>query len=333
VKRRAAVFVGLGVSAVFVWLSLRNVDFARAGTALREASYWLVAPALLMLALATALRALRWQSLFDPCTRPGLLPITHAMLIGLLFNSILPARAGEAARVVALWREAGTSPAEALATAVAERVYDIVALLVLLFVAAPFLPDVDWLGKAAVASAVLAALVAAIVFALLRWEERPLVWGLRRIVSTERAASIAASVVQGLASFRHPSVAARAFALTLAGWLALAVSAWLLLAGFDFGLGLGAGFGAGLLATILTTLVLVVPAAPGGVGQYEAASIVALSAYGIDRSLALSYGIVLHAVNLLPYVLVGYLALQRHTVAVRRRRAVAAGSPAADAES
>ena len=82
---------------------------------------------------------------------------------------------------------------------------------------------------------------------------------------------------------------------------------------------------------IATTLVLVVPAAPGGVGQYEAASIVALSAYGIDRSRALSYGIVLHAVNLLPYLLVGYVALQRHWVAVRRRRAAAGGTPV-DAE-
>jgi uncharacterized protein (TIRG00374 family) len=139
--------------------------------------------------------------------------------------------------------------------------------------------------------------------------------------------------VQGLASFRHPAVAVRAFALTIAGWIAIAVSAWLLLVGFGFGV----GFGAGLLATILTTLVLVVPAAPGGVGQYEAASIVALSAYGIDRSRALSYGIVLHSVNLLPYVLVGYFALQRHAVAVRRRRiaapAGAAGGRAADAES
>ena len=62
------------------------------------------------------------------------------MLIGLLFNAILPARAGEAARVLALWREARVSRVESLATAIAERVYDIFALLVLLFVAAPFLP-------------------------------------------------------------------------------------------------------------------------------------------------------------------------------------------------
>jgi hypothetical protein len=277
----------------------------------------MLAPALVALAVATWVRALRWQSLFDEQTRPPLGPVTNAMLIGLLFNSILPARAGEAARVVALWREAQVSRVESLATALAERVYDVFALLVLLFVASPFLPEVSWLGKAAVAAAVFAALLAAGIAVLLRWKERPLLWALRRFVQEERAHRLAGSLLLGLASLRRPTLALRAFALTLASWLLLAVTAWLLLRGFGFGL----GFGAGLLVTIASALVLVVPAAPGGVGQFEAAAIVALSAYGIDRAAALSYGLVLHAVNLVPYLVAGYVALHRHALAVRRLRA------------
>jgi uncharacterized protein (TIRG00374 family) len=325
--RRLAAWVGVAVSAVFVWLAVRNVDFGLVGTALREASWWPVVPALVAIAAATVVRALRWQALFAPETRPPLGPVTGAMLIGLLFNSILPARAGEAARIVALHRETDTSRAEALATAVAERVYDVFVLLALLFVAAPLLPSVSWLGKAAVAAGGLASLIAAAVLVLVRWRERPVVWALGQLartglVTAERTEQAARNLVAGLASFRRPSIALRAFALTLASWLLLALSAWLLLAGFDFA---GAGFGAGLLATIATTLVLVIPAAPGGVGQFETAAIVALSAFGVDSSRALSYGVVLHAVNVVPYLGAGYVALRLHAVAVRRRRTPAAG--------
>ena len=322
-RRSVAVWAGLLVSGVFVWLSLRDIDFGRVGAALRDASYWTLAPALLVLAAATVVRAVRWQVLFDPRTRPPLAAVTHAMLIGLLFNAILPARAGEAARVLALWREAGTSRAEALATAVAERVYDVFVLLVLLFVAAPFLPEVSWLGKAAAVAAAVAAGIAFTVFVVLRWEERPLVWLLRRLPRTGllplgRAELAASNLVHGLASFRRPAIALQAFMLTVVSWLLLGLSAWLLLLGFHLG---STGYGAGLLSMIATTLALVLPAAPAGVGPFEATSIAALSVFGVDRSHALSYGLVLHVVNVLPFVLAGYVALQRHAGAVRIRRA------------
>jgi uncharacterized protein (TIRG00374 family) len=323
--RRLAAWAGVAVSAVFVWLALRDVDFDQAWRALRGASYWLLAPTLVALAAGNAIRAVRWQALFERERRPPLVPVTHAMLIGLLFNSILPARAGEAARVVALWREARVSRVESLATTVAERVYDVLALLVLLFVAVPFLPSVSWLGTAAVAAAVLVAGIAATVVVLLRYRERPVAWALGRFVGEERARGLADSLVRGLSSFRHPGTAVRAFVLTVTSWLVFALSSYLLLVGFGFGFGVG--FGAGLLTTIATALVLVIPAAPGGVGQFETAAIVALSAFGVDRSHALSYGIVLHVVNLVPVVLAGYVALRRHARAVGRLRAQEIAEP------
>jgi uncharacterized protein (TIRG00374 family) len=315
--RQAATWAaGAVASGVFLWLAVREVDLGDVGDALDAASYWSLLPALAAVAAANWLRALRWQALFEARSRPPLGPLANAMLIGLFFNCVLPARAGEAARVVALWRETGTSRVESLATAFAERVYDVLVLLVLLFVAAPLLPSVSWLGKAAVLAGALAVAIAATVGVLLVYRERPLLRLLGRALSPERAEVTAASLVRGLASFRQPAVAARALALTTGSWLLLALSAWLLLLGFH----LGVGFGAAFLATIATTLVLVIPAAPAGIGQFEAASVAALAVFGVDASAALSYGIVLHALNVVPYLVAGYLALQRHALAVRRRR-------------
>jgi hypothetical protein len=106
-------------TGTFSWEGLRTSDFV-----------WLM-PALGVLALSLWVRAVRWQLLFQPETRPPIGPTTRATIVGQFFNNILPARAGEAARIVMLKQEAGTSRTESLGTAVAERISDLLALLVL----------------------------------------------------------------------------------------------------------------------------------------------------------------------------------------------------------
>lgn len=306
---------GLVVSGVFLWLALRRVDFDAMGRAFGDVRWWTVPPSLAALALGVWLRVLRWRALFLGETRPPFGATARALLAGLLGNVLLPARAGEAVRVVVLSRETGTSRAEVIATAVVERLFDILALLVLLFLAAPFLPRVSWLGAAAVAAAVVAAVLALAAVVLARGDDRPLRRLLRLLpfVTDERAAAWAAEGVRGLVSIRRAHVALRVFALTLASWLVLAGSTTILLLGFR----LGVGYDAGLLVVVAANLALVLPSSPGSVGPFEAAVLVALSAFGIDSSRALSYALVLHAENLFPYILAGYAALHVHARVVR----------------
>jgi uncharacterized membrane protein YbhN (UPF0104 family) len=51
---------------------------------------------------------------------------------------------------------------------------------------------------------------------------------------------------------------------------------------------------------------------------FEAAVLVGLRPYGVEDSLALSYAVVLHALNFVPYVVVGYVVLHGHTRRLRR---------------
>jgi len=328
--RAAAILVGLAVSAFFTYLAVREVDFERFRQGLGEMDYRWLLPALLALASAVFLRAVRWRLLFAPAGRPPLGAVTNALLIGQMLNQVLPARAGEAARVVALHQEAGTSRAEAVGTAVTERIYDVVSLLVLLFVAAPFLPEVSWLRGAAIFAAVLTVLIVAGILLVERYRERPLRFLLRPFarvpgMSRERMDAAALNIVEGLAALRRPRMAALAFGATLLSWLVIAVSFWLVVVGFD----LGVGFGAALLMLVATNLALVIPALPAGLGIFEAATILALGAYGIDDSRALSCAVVLHALNLFPFLAAGLFVLQRHTLVLRRDR-VRPPAPARD---
>lgn len=323
-KRTIALTLGVVGSLVFGALAVRNVDFRIFWDGITAMEYVWLLPSLAALGGTIYLRAVRWQLLFPPATRPALPATLRALLIGLFFNQILPFRAGEAARVLALNQEAGTSRAEALGTAVVERIYDVVALLVILFVTLPFLPELTWIRSAAFFALAFVVLVAVGIVSLVFFGDRLLRLALAPLallprIPRTRTDAAAASLAGGLTALHRPRLALVAFAVTMVSWLGAGLSYWCVLRGFEFGL----AFSAALLLLVTTNLALVIPSLPAGLGVFEAASIFTLAAYGIGESPALACAVVLHAVNFFPYIAAGLIALQSHAGILRRRARLA----------
>jgi glycosyltransferase 2 family protein len=320
-RRRVLLAWGVAILCLpLVYLAFRDVDFDQFWDALRTSDYVWVLPAFAVLVVTVVLRGLRWRFLFPPETRPPTGPTMEALLVGYFFNSILPLRAGEVIRVVVLHQRAGTSRVEALATTVADRVYDVGVLLVLLFVTLPFLPGVDWLRQVVLFALLFGVLLAVTIAVLLLWGERAarvLVRPLRYLpgFTAGRTDAAARSLVRGLAAFRRPDLVLAPLGLTFLSWLAFALSFWLLMQGFHLGL----GYDAALLTVIAVNLAMLIPSLPAALGIFEAATVVALSAYGIGSSQALSYAVVLHVLNFLPFVIAGYIVLHRHSLHMRGR--------------
>jgi uncharacterized protein (TIRG00374 family) len=321
-RRRTAVliWIGLAVSAVFAFLALRGVRFHEVWDGLRESNYWWAVPSVGLVAVSLAIRALRWRLLFAPRSRPPYGPVLSATVLGMFFNNVLPVRAGEVARVIALHQTAGTSRAEAAVTVVVERIYDVLALLVLLFVLLPWLPHVAWVHAAAsLAVAVLVATVVSIIV-LAVFGERPFRFMLRPLarlpfVSVARTEVMATNLVRGAASLRDPWLAATAALMTAVMWGLLVLSAWVLMLGFDLGLSPLAGG----LVIVAVGLSMILPSSPAAVGVFEAATLVALQAYGIPKSEGLSYALVLHAGNFFPYIVAGLVVLRTHTLSLQQK--------------
>lgn len=317
--RSLAMWTGLAISALFAYLSVRSVDFDVFWNALRNGDYWLLLPALAVLAVAIYLRAVRWRVLFTGPSPPPLDAVTSSLLIGYLFNSILPARAGEAIRVVALHQRADTSRPEALATVVAERVLDVLVLLALLLVSTPFVPEATWLRSASAVGGLGFVVLALLLVVLAFYGERPVRFLMRPLarfqtVTPARIERASRGLVRGLAVFRNARIALSALALTAISWLVIAFSFWLCLRAVR----LENGIDAALLVVIAVNLAMILPSGPAGLGVFEAATVLALSPFDVDRAHALSYAVVVHVLNVLPLIAVGYVALQRHTRAVKR---------------
>ena len=301
------VVLGFAITIVFGYLAVRDAHLSEVWDGVKEMNAWWLLPAFGLLALCVLLRTVRWQALFAPQTRPPFPIVLRALLAAYVVNNLLPLRPGEVLRVVILKRQAGTSAAEAGATVVVERVYDVFALLLLLFVATPLLPEVTWLTAAGIFAAVVSVGLGTVIVVVAVWGDRPLIWAIRPLarfspVTEARLEQIARNAVAGMAGLRHLGIATIAFFWTILSWLVLALSNAALLAGFDTGLDARDTLLAGLLVVVATNLAMVLPSSPAALGVFEAATVVALKAFGVDDSLALSYALVLHALNLFPYL-------------------------------
>jgi uncharacterized protein (TIRG00374 family) len=296
----------IAVTIVFSYVALSDIDIARVGHALGTSDYvWLI-PAVLTLALATVARAMRWRALFVPGRRPTRAAMLNATIVGYFYNSILPARAGEAARVVVLTRRSAAPPVEIVGTAVLERLYDVTAILVIFFAAEPWLPHVSWFGTAALAALSLAVLIAAASIALAVWGDRPLRFLLRplgrfSIFSGERLDRTLEELVHGLSGLRHVTVAVEVFLWTSLAWMLSALCAYLVTLCFHLHL----PFASGVLMAVVIGLGMILPAPPAAVGVFEGAALIALRAYDVPHSIALSCALLLHVVNFVPFVVAG----------------------------
>jgi uncharacterized protein (TIRG00374 family) len=316
------------LAGVFTYLAVRHVRFGDAWRALKTSDYVWLLPAMAAFLVSTFVRAVRWRALFARDRRPPLSAVANATMIGYLFNSILPARAGEAARVVTLTQRAGTPPAEIIGTAVVERLYDVLSVFLVFFIASPWLPHVSWARTAGIVAGVLASLLLAVTWVLVVHGDRPLRWALRPfarlpLLSAERVDKFAVELATGLHGLRDPRVALPAFAWSLLAWMLSAVSAYFV--GLTFFPHFE--FAAALLVTVALGLAMIIPSPPAAVGVFEAAALLGLQAFGVSQTQALPFAVVLHLVNFVPFVLIGVVLLQ---VNARSRgiKATAVAAPA-----
>jgi uncharacterized protein (TIRG00374 family) len=310
--------IGILVSVGFGYLAVRRVHWSDTWAALRSTDYeWLV-PALLVMTVSFFIRVLRWQVMFSP-ERPPFRALARALFVGYLVNNLLPVRAGEAARVVTLNRRNDVPVTKATGTVLVERAYDVLSLVVLLFLIAPWLPHVSWLRGAGLVA--LGLTLALAILALVATHSRGRVVHaffrpLRRLSflprdSVDRAPQ---DFLDGLAGLLRMRIAIAAFALTMLSWLVLGVGFWLVTLAFH----LDVSYLAGLLVVIGIGLSMILPSSPAAIGVFEGATVVCLGAYGVGDSQALSYALVLHALNFLPFLVIAPFVLLPGSI--RRQR-------------
>ena len=327
--------MGLAVTLGLLAWALHGVDAGELVGHVRRADPLLLLVAVALATLTFPLRAVRWRLILRDVggARFPLGPLWHATAIGFMANNLLPARAGEFARAYVAQQRLPVRFSTALASIGVERVFDGLLLvgLMMLAIASPAFPRHAQIGTTSVSglatgAAVVFAAVLGLAFLVVH---RPAPWLalLRRVTHAvlparlgERLIRVAEGLVAGLEVLKSPGRF-----LGVVGW---SVVQWLVNAAAfavcfrAFGLAVPAE-GAFLLQGIIG-LGVALPASPGFVGVFEAATRVTLAIYGIDATRAVSYAVAYHVATFLPITLMGLYSLSRLRLHLAELRAAAA---------
>ena len=330
-----------GALAWFSW----GVDWPELGRALLRVHLPWVALAALLLLGEFFIRALRWRVLLRPLGTQARLPdLFAALVIGAAANILLPLRAGEIAKPLVASRRTGQPLAAVVATAVMERVYDLlgmVSVLVLMVLVLPggeaALPDgerelVENLKLYGGLFGLLASLAMATFFTLAT-QRTVARRSFAAIVSlaprpvADRFLQLFDGFVAGLGNSRDPAGLLQAGLLSIAMWGNGALAIQCLFRAFEMAL----PFGAACFTSVAIALTVALPQAPGFVGVFHVAIEKTLVLWGQPVVPAKGFAIVFWAVSFLPVMGLGLVASWREGLKLREIHALRAAAPPAEA--
>lgn len=334
ITRKYVEFGALCLLAVAIlWWFGRSLNWSEVRVAVGRANPYLLGLAVVVVSFAYLLRAARWGALLAPLCPASLRNLFIATTVG--FGAVFVfGRLGEVVRPVVLpMRDPGIRASAAFVTIMVERIYDLLAVVIL------FAASLLWLrppanlavefGRVRIAGVVLLLVMLSGVFALTQFRrksQRVIDWISkaleRRRFIPQRLTRAIVSVLEQLARALRVLVNARELAVTVGWtalvWLGIALGNMLVLRAF----GLPFGMTETVFVMGWALVGSLVPTPGGAAGAFHAATAAALIFLGVVRETAAAVAIVIHLIDFGPALIFGLFYVLRGDISLSRLRAL-----------
>jgi uncharacterized protein (TIRG00374 family) len=326
VKRFLQMVVGIAISGVALWLTLRGKDLGAIWTEMRRADYRYLVPYVLLLLAIHLCRTVRWGILLEPVAKVPFRRLNAVAAVGFMALLVLPFRIGEFARPYLIAERPKLRVSSALSSVVVERVVDGIFMGLLLVVALLGVPEnapgMHFLRAGGLV--VLAAFGGLLAFLVLAYRNRDLAVRLTaRALGpfsprlAERLSGMMDAFIHGLRLVPSRRKLVAFFALTGIYW---AINAF----GIEL-MGLAFGFRLGFVqsCTVLAVLVIgvMIPAGPGNVGTFQGALMLGLALFvpaDAVHTRGVAYANVIWIAQLVQQVALGVLFLFSEHIQIAR---------------
>jgi len=301
--------VALLISGVAIWLLVRQIDLPAFLKALRSLTPLAMALIIACFTVGLFVRGLVcWLILGKDFTFSAAF---WAMNVGYLLNSILPFRLGEVGRAVLLVRhgKGKHNYPKVFAAIVTERMMDLMIGSLFFLATLPLMVGESDLRTVVIITAVALLLGSVIIFfsasrreSLIGWlDER---FGSKKLVKNKILPAMD-KLLTGFQIFLKPKLFFTAFILLAISWAMSMV---------EFGILQNAILDHSqwwwpLLITPASAFVNALPAAPAGLGVFEAGAVAAYSLVGVGKSDALAMALVVHAVQVIIPIFLGMIGI------------------------
>jgi glycosyltransferase 2 family protein len=308
-----SVLVGLGVSALFSWLALKDVDWEVARQAFAVPRWGWVAAFVAVVVFIQLVRMARWSLLLHALGERRLGRTLAVGAVGLTAIFLLPARLGELARPLLISGKGGVSFGEASATVVVERLVDgvLVGLLILGvgFWVEDSLPNASTIRVAGLLFGLGFFAAGTVVFVLARFSAASTRL-LERLLGrwprlSARLTGLIARFEAGLFALVRSRHIVSYLGLSALIWLVNGLSALLMFEAFGLSLSVQAAF----VVLAAQAVGVLVPAGPTAVGTFHYAVMWATSLYGLTASAGLQFAVALHLALVGGNLLIGLLGV------------------------
>ena len=329
--------VGLALAALLLWLAVRGVDSAALLSAMAHAKPLPLVMVVVLTVAMYGIRAMRWRLLLPALGKASILDLFGITNIGFMAGLVIP-RAGEVLRPYLAARRYKVSVSAGLASIILERLIDLITVLSLLALYMFVLPrpaaersDALMTTLRAGAGLVFVLALGGMAFlAALRVEGGParrlLDWSLGILPEglSVKIRDLVSSFISGLDVFgSSPAQWARLIAESLLLWVSIGLIIHMNSIAFGFDIPFHTSF---LIIAFLTVGVAI--PTPGMVGGFHASYTMALHLiYGVDQGQAVAAGLVLHALQNLPVLVLGVAFLGREGLSFGSMRQITEGAP------
>ena len=261
---------------------------------------------IIILMFACIIRAKRLKYIISPLDNNI---TTHhlfgATMIGYFGNGILFFRLGELLKAYSISQGNNIKTSESFGVIMLERVIDALTVLFLLICALPFFPFENQTFRYWVLAFCLVTLVFVALLVLMRfidWESLINSFSFFSESIRTKTIDIIFKVYNGVGLIFKTKYTLRILFSTIIIWVCYFLMTKWLLESCGILLDLQEVF----VMLLMGAIIVSVPALPGGLGTYEAGMTYSLSLlFFVSKDLALTYAIISHASNYVPYVLVG----------------------------
>lgn len=310
------------ITIIFLVMVFNKVDFAEILATIKKFEFKYLASIIGIFLLSLYTRGIRWKFLLMNDKRYSAFNLAEIFTVGNMLNIFLPARAGDVYRAYHLGEEKGEKKLKIFGTIILERLFDGIAMFCILLCAILLYSSAKWILNLTLAIGATFIIATLTFYLIFKYNKSRQVAGAisAKIPSAKiqhfikRITTYLNIFIKGFSAFKRPEYMLLILALSFLAWGLESIVACLIINSF----GLNLGILAGIFVLTLTSFSTMIPSTSVLVGPYQAAYLLALGLFGVDKSQALAISAVHQIILITIFSLVGGICLLKFNLSSKR---------------
>jgi glycosyltransferase 2 family protein len=256
-------------------------------------------------------QGIRWEYLLRNIGKLSWVKTTQAIYAGLFTNEIFPMRFGEFVRAYLVTKWLSMDFISAVPSMAVERLFDGIWLALAIGLVSLFVPLPGNMMRAADIFGIIVIVLTVIFIAIIFWKEKTIektatghtmIWKPLNSVIMSAGKIIAGIKNIGLSNYFYVSLFFSFMILVMQ-----AIAFWLVMVSY----GIHLSFWIGAVVLLIVHFGTAIPNAPSNLGTYQFFTVLGLSLFGVDKTTAAGFSLVVFVILTVPLWIIGLLAINR----------------------